>query len=436
MPSDAASRGPWQDQGPRQPPRIRVLALLFLVYTFNYLDRQVLVILAEPIKREFGLRDWQIGFLTGLTFALFYASLGIPIARLADRRNRAHIIAGALALWSAMTCMCAAASSFAQLAMARVGVGVGEGGGGPPAISLLGSYFQRHQRATAMAVYSLGAPVGTLLGFVVGGWVNESMGWRSAFLAAGFPGLVLAAVVWRFVPDTRSLATHAPPPRLPALGVSATVRQLYSIRTYRQLIAGTVFAGIAVYAFMIWVPVYLLRQFGANTRDTGLLLGLAAGIPGSIGVLLGGWATDRLGMVHERWRLGVPALTMLLFMPAIWLVVESPTLPAASLCVALAYLLALAYTGPAWAAVQTVVPEHMRAMAAALLFLLVNLIGLGLGPQVVGLISDLLGATANGASLRRAIEAASGTAGLAAACFYAASRSLEADAERASMEPG
>jgi MFS family permease len=172
-----------------------VLLLLALVYTFNYVDRQILIILAEPLRMEFGLKDWQLGFLTGTAFALFYATLGIPIARLADRGNRVNIIVAALTIWSAMTALCGAVNGFFQLAVARVGVGVGEAGGSPPAIWLLSSYFSTQHRSTAIAVYSIGATVGILLGFVIGGLVNQHYGWRAAFLTAGVPGLLLAGLL-------------------------------------------------------------------------------------------------------------------------------------------------------------------------------------------------------------------------------------------------
>ena len=406
-----------------------VLGLLFLVYTFNYVDRQILVILAEPIKHEFDLKDWQLGFLTGPSFALFYATMGIPIARLADRWNRVYIIASALAAWSAMTAVCAAAGSFVQLAAARVGVGIGEGGGGPPAISLLASYFKPLERATAMGVYSLGATVGTLIGFVIGGWVDAAYGWRAAILAVSLPGLGLAALIRFTVPETRVWAADVALTNVPDAPMLATFRELLHIRTYRLLVFAAVAAGIAVYAFMVWVPVYLIRRFGLSTREIGTAFGLIAGTAGSLGVFLGGYLPDRLSRGDRRWQMRLPAMTTALFVPMTWLALHAPTKGWAFAMVVPAYALALAYTGPTWAVLQTVTPAHRRAMAAALAFLLVNLIGLGLGPQLVGILSDVLptgpGARSLGDGISIVVLASFG----ASACFALGARSLVRDTD-------
>ncbi len=432
--TEAMTPHPTDPASPPLPPLLSghkgyVLVVLFLVYALNYVDRQILVILGQPIKLEFGLKDWQLGFLTGTAFALFYATLGLPIARIADRANRVSIIAAALAIWSGMTSLCAATASFAQLAAARVGVGVGEAGGGPPSVSLIASYFDRRQRSTAMGIYSLGPTVGILIGFVVGGWVSQRYGWRAAMLVAGLPGLALAVLVKLTVREPR-VEPGAPEPVvevLPPFG--ETVRTLFGTRAYTMVIIATVGAGITVYGFMVWVPAYLIREYGLSTREVGTTVGLCAGIAGSFGVFAGGWLADLLGRRNHRWYLYIPALTTIVFYPLILGVLHAGSAKLAFIFLVPAYMVALAYTGPSWAVVQTIAPPQLRAMAAAILLFLVNLIGLGIGPQVVGLLSDVFQpdrGTAGGLSL--AIAIVTSVAFPASIFFYLGARALPAEA--------
>lgn len=407
--------------------RIYVLLLLTLVYTFNFVDRQVLVILAEPIKHEFGLKDWQLGFLTGTAFALFYATLGIPIARLADRLHRVNIIVAALTIWSTMTALCGLTTNFVQLAAARIGVGVGEAGGSPPAVSLLSSYFNPRERATAMGIYSMGATVGILLGFVIGGLVNQRYGWRVAFMVAGLPGILLAVLLKWTVPDpSRENVGNSG-----AQGIVPPLRQtiiiLWSIKTYRLLNMAVVTTGIAVYGFMVWIPIYLIRRFGLTPGEVGTAIGLIAGIAGSAGVFLGGFLADAFSKIDQRWKLRLPALTTLVFPPLILLVMSANSAKTAMMMLVPAYALALAYTGPTWAVLQTVTPAHMRAMAAAVLLFLVNLVGLGLGPQIIGIISDILPPSIGTSALRYAIGMVCSVSVAASLFYYRASNSLQTD---------
>ena len=399
-----------------------VLFALTLVYTFNYVDRQILVILAQPIKSEFGLKDWQLGFLTGTAFALLYATLGIPIARYADRWHRVNIIAAALVIWSGMTSLCAFTGSFAQLAAARIGVGIGEAGGSPPAVSLLADYFEPKQRSTAMGVYALGATLGILLGFGVGGWVNQVFGWRIAFLCAGLPGLVLAVLIKLTVPETRTFGS--PATMAPVRPLRDVFRVLFSLVSYRRINVGAVAAGMSVYAFMVWMPQYLIRRFGLTSGEVGATVGLIAGIAGSSGIFLGGYLAERLSRRNPRWLLYIPAITSLLLLPMIWLALSAPTKNVAIAWLVPAYALALAYTGPVWSVLQNVTPADTRAMAAAILLFLVNLIGLGLGPQTVGIVSDLLSAQGGSNGLRTAIAAVCSVSLVASLYFYRTAKSL------------
>ncbi len=409
--------------------KVSVLFLLFLVYTFSFIDRQILVILAEPIKAEFGLKDWQLGFLTGTAFALFYATLGIPVARLADRWHRVNVIAISLTLWSAMTALCAATNNFVQLAAARIGVGVGEAGGSPPAVSVLSSYFHRKQRSTAMGIYALGPTVGILIGFVVGGWVNELYGWRAALLVVSIPGIFLAALVKFIIKepdrDTRGLPSTE---SIPPIGRSLVI--LFDIKTFRRVNVAVTAGAFTVYGFLAWMPVYLIRHFGLSTGEVGTKLGLIAGFAGSIGVFLGGYIADRLSKHDNRWQMRLPAVTTLTILPLMLLVLNADTANAAMLLLVPTYVLVLAHTGPTWAILQSVSPQNMRAMAAAIALFLINLIGLGLGPQLVGILSDVLRSDTETGGLRTAISVV-GTGSLVASCYYyLASKSVQHDLEK------
>ncbi|MGD9661854.1 MAG: spinster family MFS transporter [Porticoccaceae bacterium] len=404
-----------------------VLFICFLVYTFNYVDRQILIILAEPIKNEFGLSDSHLGFLTGTAFALFYATLGIPIAHLADRLNRVNIIAISLAIWSAMTALCAFTTNFAQLAAARIGVGIGEAGGSPPSSSLLSSYFPVKQRSTAMGIYALGPTVGLLLGFIVGGWVNEFYGWRVAMLVVGLPGLLLAIVLKLTVREPQRENITTPASNQNVTSFKETVKTLFAIRSFRWVNAGATITGFSVYGFMVWTPIHLIRQFGLSTGEVGTAIGLVAGIAGSIGIFGGGFLADALSKRNIRWQMRIPAITTLIFFPLIlvFLNASSPTM--AIILLIPAYTVALAYTGPTWAALQSVSPPHMRAMAAAIMLFLVNLIGLGFGPQLIGIMSDVLGKTMGSGALTYAIGLSGTLTLLASLCYFLASRSLPED---------
>lgn len=401
------------------------LWLMFAAYTFNYVDRQILIILGEPIRSEFGLNDKQLGFLTGTAFALFYATLGVPIARVADRWNRVNILAGALALWSAMTALCAAAGSFAQLALARVGVGVGEAGGTPPAVSLLSDYFDERRRGTAMAIYQMGSTVGILIGFVVGGWVNQIWGWRVAMLSVGLPGILLAIAIKLAVREPLRTASRSND-TAPAFG--AALRVLRGIRTLRWTNFAATCNGIAVYGVMGWVPIYLIREYGMTTGQVGTYIGLIAGFVGSIGVFLGGWLSDFASRRDPRWRARIPAISSAVFVPLVLLVVTAPSATATIALLVPAYLAALAYTGPVWAILQSVSPPALRATSASILLLLVNLIGLALGPQLIGFISDAMQGAGDNTGLRVGICVSASFGLLGGAGLWMASNSLEADA--------
>jgi MFS family permease len=323
-----------------------------------------------------------------------------------------------------MTAICALTSNFIQLAAARIGVCVGEAGGSPPAVSLISSYYPRHQRSTAMAIYSLGPTVGILVGFVIGGWVNQFYGWRVAMLVVGLPGIILAIMVKLMVKEPLRSQEEKD---LDFPSQMSSVKTLFAITTYTRVNIAATAAAFSIYAFMVWVPVYLIREFGMSTGEVGTAVGLIAGFAGSIGVFLGGYLADFLSRFNDRWQMRMPALTTLIFMPLVVLVLFAPTQKAAIVLMIPTYMLALAYTGPTWAILQSVVPLNMRAMGAAIMLFLVNLIGLGFGPQLVGILSDVLQTGEGNDSLRIAIALASSFSLLASFYFYLASKSMQVD---------
>jgi len=364
-----------------------VAALLMLVYTANYLDRNILVILAEPIKRELALRDWQIGFLTGTSFAVFYALLGLPIARLADRSNRVNICSVALVVWAGMTAACGLVANYLQLVLARVGVGVGEAGGSPPAVSIISDYFPAQSRGTALGLYNLGVPFGMLLGFVVGGVINDLYGWRTAFIVAGLPGIALALLTKLTIREPVRVSPHGE--RACEGSLLADVRTLLQNRLYRGTVVGAAVFNVATYGVSLWSPANMMRAFELDTRSAGITMGIVSGLGGAAGSFLGGFISDRLQRRDVRWLFWVPALAAAAFFPLVLAGVLMPTVKLYATMLVITYVVSFATHAPFWAVAQSTVPAHKRALAAAFLLFLINLMGLGLGPQLAGILSDL-----------------------------------------------
>jgi len=404
-----------------------VLGVLFFVYVFNFVDRTILSILVEDVKRDLGVSDTAMGFLTGIAFALFYTVAGIPIARWADVGVRRSIIALGLAGWSVMTAASGLVQNFGQLVAARIGVGVGEAAGSPPAHSLIADYFPPERRATALAIYSVGIYVGILFGYLAGGWVNQLFGWRNAFFVVGIPGLVLALVV-RF--------TVREPPRGMSDGVTEQQAPepwqkvfafLWSLRSFRHLAFAAGLHSFAGYGFAQWAPTFLRRVHAMEPGAVGTWLGLIIGLGGIAGAPLGGWLADRLGQGDRRWYAWVPAISAVAGVPfaAGFLLFDSLT--AALWIYVPAVVLNAMYLGPVLATIQSMVKLRMRAMASAVLFLILNLIGLGLGPQAVGIGNDLLADHFGQEAVRYSLLAVGFTSVWASLHFAAAGRSLEID---------
>lgn len=413
-----------------------VLASLLLISILNFVDRQVLAILMEPIKKDLGVSDTQLGFLSGIAFAIFYTTCGIPIARLADRRNRVTIIAIALALWSAMTALCGLAGNFVQLVLARIGVGVGEAGCSPPSQSVISDYFGREQRGRAMAVFMLGVPLGVMAGYLVGGWINELYGWRAAFLMLGLPGVALAVVFRLTVREpTRGGTDGVAVTEQPQIAIKQVLASLWQLRSFRYLVAASTTSAFVSYGVGQWLPSFLIRSFGMNTGELGTWMALTTGIGGAIGMYLGGQLADRFGQADPRVQVQASAIAMGLAVPFTLGVVLWPAkLPALILMIPPTILTYLNF-GPTYALVQSLVDVRMRATAAAVMLMIVNLIGLGLGPQIVGILSDSLRPSFGEASLRYALASGIFVYFLSAFFFWQAGRTLKNDLRLGSAEP-
>jgi len=424
---------------PLTSPRYRayVLSMLVVVYVFNFLDRQIVTILAEPIKNDLGLNDTQIGLMTGLAFALFYTVLGIPLARLADRANRVSIISVALVIWSGMTALCGAAQNFGQMLAARIGVGVGEAGCSPPAHSLIADYYPPEKRASALSIYALGIPIGSILGLLAGGWIAEFYGWRAAFFLVGLPGIALALLFRLTVREPlrgMSEGGRTTTAEQPALG--ETLRTLLGNRTLVNLALGGALTSFVGYGLGQWLPAYFIRIHGMGIAETATYFGLVVGVASAIGTLLGGAIADRLAARDRRIYAWLPAAGVLLAFPFYVAAMLSDNPYVAIAILVVPSLLNSLWLGPAFGTVQNLAPMRMRALASAILLFILNIIGLGLGPFLVGVLSDLLSGTFPGDSLRYAILIATGAYFWAGAHFLIAARTIRRDLDAAQAAGG
>jgi len=406
-----------------------LIGLLFVVYTLNYLDRQIVNILAEPIKTDLHLADWQLGMISGLAFALFYTTLGIPLARWADspRKDRALLISASLAVWSAMTLACAGATNFTQLMLARIGVGVGEAGCSPAAHSLIADRVPADKRATALGVYSLGIPVGKLAGMMLGGYIAHLYGWRAAFMIVGAPGILLAVVVRLTIKDPRRALAAADRPTGSTLGESWAVLRRSSVFWLGTL--GCAFTSLVGTGAAAFLGSFLIRVHNLTIGETGLWLGLALGVGGSLGSWLGGSLCDRFGRSDARYFMLLPGAASLLGGGLIAGAALAPGSMLALCLLAGSAVMTSFWYGPVFATVQGIAPPSSRATAAAVHLFVVNALGFGVGPVVIGAMSDALNASGlgPGEGLRWALALAASSTVIAAGFFYAASRRVNAE---------
>ena len=371
-----------------------MLGVLVLANVFAFIDRQLMTILLEPIKAEFDASDTAMGFLTGFAFAVFYAFVGIPVARLADNWSRRNILAMSMVIWSAMTALCGLAANFWQMALLRVGVGVGEAGGTPPSHSLIASYFPSEKRSTAMGIFGTGTQIGVLVGMFGGAVIAEQIGWRWAFFVFGLPGVLVGALV--------ALVVKEPARRYaaPTASMLSDIASLWRIPAFAILAFATGFTTLAGYGMGTWFPSFLIRVHGLTLTEAGLILGLVGTSGALLGAVGGGILCDKLASRDARWQLRVPSIgaaLSVLFLGLFLLWPESQLwrlgelrVPVAVAFLFLGAVVSSFWIGPTYAAVQALAPDHLRSQASALLLLLLNLIGFGLGPMMVGALSDLL----------------------------------------------
>jgi len=366
------------------------LGILTIVYSINFIDRQLLSILQESIKADLMLSDAQLGLLTGFAFALFYTFAGLPIASLADRSNRRNIVAISLTIWSGMTAISGLAQNYWQLLAARVGVGIGEAGGSPPSHSMISDIFPPDKRASAIGFYSTGISIGILFGFLFGGWLNEFFGWRVAFFVVGIPGVLLALVLYLTVPEPiRGLAENrASTGDNPSM--MTVFKVLLSRRSFLFMALGAAMTAVAGYSTANWVASFMIRTHQMPTGELGTWLALIIGVGGAIGVFGSGVIADKLGKTDKRWYMWVAVCASVISIPlqisTFW--VDDPY--TALMCMVIPSVLSNAYLGATIASVHGLVGLKMRAVSSALLFFILNMIGLGMGPTTVGLVSDLL----------------------------------------------
>lgn len=366
------------------------LWLLLLVYMFNFIDRQIVNILAESISQELNLSDTQIGLMTGLSFALFYTVLGIPLARFADRprTNRVTLISICLALWSAMTAVGAFAQSFWHLLAARVGVGAGEAGCTPAAASLIADLFPSERRARAMAFYGLGLPIGSLIGLAVGGLVSDAYGWRTALLVVGLPGVALACIIPLVIREPRLAHFEAGNPRPVQAPLREVLREIVGSRAFMWMLIGSTASAFLAYGKGVWQIVYLIRTHDLSPGVVGVGLGIATGLMGICGTWLGGWLGDRFGVKNPRHYLTAPIIGALVSVPILLLAYTTEIPWLAVSLIAVPSLLGGLGFGPTFATIQGLMRPQSRAMAVSVKLFVQTLIGLGLGPLAFGMMSD------------------------------------------------
>lgn len=403
-----------------------LLWTLMMVYILNFLDRQIVNILAEEIKRELQLSDTQIGLMTGLAFAVFYTFLGIPIARYADRpsTNRVHLITWSMAVWSLMTAACGYAQNFVQLLLARIGVGVGEAGCTPAAHSLITSAVPREKRSSAIAFYGLGVPIGGLIGMVIGGVLAEVVGWRNAFLIAAGPGLVFALILPFLIRDPgREPVPAAAKPQ----AILPAIREIARSPSFMLILLAASFTAFLGYGKAVWVTILFQRDFKLGVAETGLWLGVVAGIAGIVGTWAGGWLADRYGMRDKRHLLTAPAIGMAIGAPILFAAYVVSDWRLALALIVLPTIFNALYYGPAYALAQRLVRPEQRALATSLVVFGQNLIGLGLGPLFFGMLSDAFEPVAGVASVRWVLYGAAWLGLVPALLFWLASWKLERD---------
>ncbi len=405
-----------------------VLGTLFIIYTFNFVDRLIFSILQEPIRHELGLSDLQMGVLSGLAFAVFYTAVGLPIAWAADRFNRVSIISVSLAIWSGFTAVSGFATNFWHLFIARLGVGFGEAGCTPPAHSLLSDYYSAGERSRAIAVYSLGIPFGSLLGLIAGGWVVEHLGWRQAFFIIGLPGVAVAVLAKMIIKEPERGVFEAK--KIAPVSAGAVFKTLLGKRTFWVFSFAGALTSLGGYAVQAWMVPHFIRSFDMSYAEVGFKFGMVGILPMAVGTYLGGWLVDKLGQRDLKWYALVPALSSVLMAPLFfvalqmqnpWILMAIWVIP--SLCSGV-------WFAPVFGSMQNLVPPNMRAFTSSVNLFIINIIGLGIGPTLTGGLSTFL-TLPDGSNEAQALQLALSIIVwvyvFAAVFFYLASRNIKKD---------
>jgi predicted MFS family arabinose efflux permease len=407
-----------------------VLGVMAAVYLFNLVDRGLMMLLLEPIKEDLGLSDTQLGFLTGIAFALFYATLGLPMARWADRGNRVTIASLAVALWAVTVMSCMLVTNYAQLVLARIAAAVGESGSNPPTYSLVGDYFpEAGERSRALSVYVSGSTLSALLSFMLGGWLNEQYGWRMTFFLLGIPGLLLAILVKLTVREPR-VNVHAVTKSIkPAPFFRDVLSLLWNQRSCRHLSIALIVLYMMSLGLSPWYAAFLMRSHGMGTAELGIWLGLIVGVGGTAGILLGGYGASRFYAHDERGQLRAIAFGIASLVPCLAAFLLLPHKHQALMALVPIAVAFNFFFGPVFALLQRLVPEDMRATTLAVVMLFANLIGMGLGPQIVGILSDVLRPSLGADALRYSMLMVSGVAFWGAVHFWKTGETIRADLE-------
>ncbi|AQZ96480.1 spinster family MFS transporter [Halopseudomonas phragmitis] len=400
------------------------LLILAIIYIFNYIDRLLVSILIEPIKLEFGVSDTLIGLLSGVAFALFYTVFGLPFSRLADRIGRKPVVAMACIAWSLMTMLCGVATSFAMLLLFRIGVAVGEAGGSAPSVAMISDLYPANQRSRALAVFLMGPALGAVFGLGAGGWIAEMYGWRWAFIIIGAPGVLLGLILALTVRAPTRTASDA---SLPQESFAKTVRSLTRTPSYLLIVTAGSVAAIAGYAIGTWNPSFLIRSHGLSLKEAGILMGLGGGMMSVVGTLACGWFTDRMVNKDTGWQLGTALLGTVISIPFgllffLWPAGTAFMLGEIAVPTAFFFYLGFAFFGtwwtvPCFGSMSHLFPAHKLAQGTAIFFMGITLLGVGLGPLVVGILSDFFTLTIGSEALRYALASTIGLLAITCICF-------------------
>ncbi len=368
-----------------------VLFVLTIVSALNYFDRQLIVILQEPIKAELGLSDTQLGLMTGLAFAIFYCSVGIPIARYSDRNNRKNVVGISVAVWSFMTAITGFVNSFFQMLLVRIGVGVGEAGSAPASQAILSDYFSENERPVAFAIWATSIYIGLFLGFSMGGLLESSLGWRNAFIYLGFPGILVAIfLLWTVKEPPRGYSETVKITEEETLAFWPAMRYLFARKTYIYILFASGLHSFVGYSFANWIPSFFIRVHEMSIMDVGIWLAISVGIGGGIGAFSGGFMVKKLIKRDVRWYMWIGIVSIILTIPFSMFTLFTENKMASVICYFIPNVLFSLNMGALLTVNQSIVSVRMRAMSSAVYYLVINFIGLGLGPLFVGALSDYL----------------------------------------------